>query len=137
MTLYYDDLDEEMGRGLTKEEYDSLSLFDLQTAISHSTAGLAIFDTDNDWRFTPEFWKLSLDDLKRQLEEYGAIVLRMSEPSFRNVFPVITRGPRKGLPNYKKEPEVYEDRWYCVEFREELHACNKGIEVTHVYENRG
>jgi len=67
MTLYYDDLDEEMGRGLTKEEYDSLSLFDLQTAISHSTAGLAIFDTDNDWRFTPEFWKLSLDDLKRQL----------------------------------------------------------------------
>jgi hypothetical protein len=121
MTLYYE-FDELIGRDLSKEEYDNISLFDLQQAIAHCSAGICIFDTDHDCRFTPEFWQLSLDELKRQLEENGAIVLRMPEPSFRNEFPLVTRGPRKGLRNYKKEPKVYEDRWYTVEFREELEA---------------
>jgi hypothetical protein len=118
----YYEFDELIGRGLSKEEYDSLSLVDLQTAIANSMAGTCIFDVDNDLRFTPEFWKLSLDELKQQLEENRAIVLCMPGPEWRNVFPVFKRGPRKGLPNYKKEPTTYEDRWYCVEFRDDLEA---------------
>jgi hypothetical protein len=29
---------------------------------------------------------------------------------------VFTKGPRKGATNWKKEPEIYLDRWYRVDF---------------------
>jgi hypothetical protein len=35
------------------------------------------------------------------------------------VFPVFQKGPRKGEPNFKKEPEVFYDLWYDVFFEDE------------------
>jgi hypothetical protein len=129
-TLYYDEFEpgELIGRALTQGEYDDLTLFDLQAAIGHSSAGLCLFDTDSDMRFTPEFYNFSIDELKEKLKEQGAIVIRSHEWEWRNEFPLFARGPRKGLPNFKKEPDVYFDRLYLVDYKEELIAVEAEIE---------
>src|SRR6516162_3625121 len=121
--------EELLGRPLSKEEYDNISLWELQTAIGHSAAGLSLFDTDNDSRFTPEFWELSLDELKQTLKEQKAIILHNPEPEFRNEFPEITLGPRKGQSNFKKEPVEYEDRMYHVQYEDGIMGVEREIEL--------
>jgi hypothetical protein len=124
--IYEEDL---LGRPLSTEEYDNISLWDLQTAICHSGAGWCPFDIDNDWRFTREFYDLSVDELKQRLKEHEAIILHTAEPGFRNEFPLITHGPRKGMPNFKKEPVEHADRMYDVHFEDGIIAVEREIEL--------
>jgi hypothetical protein len=116
------------GRALTQEEYDNITLDEIRDAICHASAGICIFDIDNDIRFTPEFYGFSIDELKQKLNEAGVVLFRYEEPSLRNEFPLISRGPRKGMPNFKKEPHVYEDLIYGLEFKDEVVAIEGYIE---------
>src|SRR5262249_53294093 len=102
-------------------------LFELQTAICHSWAGSCLpFEQDKDFRFTRKFYDLSVEELKQTLKKHGAILIRSNEPLWRNVFPKFTRGPRKGMSNFKKEPEIYEDRMYRVEFEQDDVVAREG-----------
>jgi hypothetical protein len=40
----------------------------------------------------------------------------LQEPLFREEFPPITKGPRKGYPNFKKAPKRFQDRLYLIAF---------------------
>jgi hypothetical protein len=85
--LYYDKeyTDEFIGRKLSQQEYDDISLEDLQTAILHSVAG-DLWD-QQDFRSTREFYDLSVDELKQVLKEQQVIIVRNLEPTFREEFP--------------------------------------------------
>ena len=59
---------------------------------------------------------MSAEQLKEAIQQHNAVLMRSPEPLHRYVFSVFTKGPRKGQTNWKKDPEVYMDRWYCVDF---------------------
>jgi hypothetical protein len=128
VTLFYWDGDDEvLGRALTPEEYENISLNDLQVAILNS---IFLCEIDcgedketfkrNDDRAIRAFYELSTDQLNQRLKDNEFIILRCNEPLWRNVFPPITRGPRKGMPNYKKQPDIYMDRIYRVAYETNL-----------------
>jgi hypothetical protein len=121
-TLYYDD-DDFWGRALTKDEYDNITADELRDAINHSICRCEIGIDDGDGRDlrpTPEadrvFNAMSAEQLKEALQKHNAVLMRAHEPLDRYVFPVFTKGPRKGETNYKKYPEIFWDRWYRVDF---------------------
>ena len=60
--------------------------------------------------------------MKETLQQHNALLIRSREPLDRNVFPVFTKGPRKGQTNCKKEPRRFIDRWYLVEFLDKVVA---------------
>jgi hypothetical protein len=62
-----------------------------------------------------EFNALTAEQLKERLRKNDALIIRSREPLFRNEFPPITKGPRKGYPNFTKDPAVYEDRLYRID----------------------
>ena len=128
-TLYYeyeDDThndDDFYGRALTKDEYDNITADELRAAINHSIfmSEIGIGDVaSKDLLPTPEAERtakaMSAEQLKEAIQQHNAVLMRSSEPLHRHVFPVFTKGPRKGETNWKKEPEVYMDRWYRVDF---------------------
>ena len=135
-TLYYDgfsfDDDDILGRALTKDEYDNITADEIRDAANHSIYlhELGIGESDKDLRPSPEGERIgkamSVEQWKKTLQQYNAVLLRCRELSEINVFPVFTKGPRKGQTNWKKEPKVYMDRWYRVEFLGEHGAV--GIE---------
>ena len=135
-TLYYDgfgyDDDDFIGRALTKDEYDNITADEIRDAANHSIylEELGIGESDKDLRPSPEAERtakaMSAEQWKETLQQYNAVLVRCRELSEINVFPVFTKGPRKGQTNWKKEPEVYMDRWYRVEFLGEHGAV--GIE---------
>jgi hypothetical protein len=114
--LVYDEYGELLGRTLDDEEYTSVTAEELITAIGHSSWGLGVIDTDNDGRFTMKaednLNKMSAEQLREFIQENGGLIIILDVPEERNVFPVFSKGPRKGYPNYKKEPETFYDRWY-------------------------
>ena len=105
--------DDLLGRALTQEEYDTITAQELRDAICHS-----IFRDEVDLGELSEqdFNALSADQLKAALQKNYALIIRSDVPLFRNVFPPITRGPRKGEPNRRKDPEVFEDRLYRIDW---------------------
>jgi hypothetical protein len=111
------------GRILTDEEYNNLTVEELLAAIDHSTWSLGVIDTDNDIRFTTgaqdKLNKMSAKQLKEFIRENGGLIIRLDEPAERNIFPVCSKGPRKGYPNYKEKPEVFLDRWYDIEVKDD------------------
>ena len=135
-TLYYDgfgyDDDDFVGRALTKDEYDNITADEIRDAVNHSIYldELGIGECDKDLRPSPEAERIakamSAEQWKETLQQHNAVLVRCRELSERYVFPVFTKGPRKGQTNWKKEPEVYMDRWYRVEFLGEHGAV--GIE---------
>jgi len=134
--LYYDgfgyDDDDFIGRALTKDEYDNIMAHEILDGVNHSICldELGIGECDKDWRPSPEALRIAesmtAEQLKKTLQQHNAVLVRCRELSERYVFPVFTKGPRKGQTNWKKEPEVYMDRWYRVEFLGEHGAV--GIE---------
>lgn len=74
--LFYD-CDVLVGRALTQEEYENISLKDLQNAICNSIFVSQIgCEEDNDCRATREFYELSTDQLKQRLKDNGLIIVR-------------------------------------------------------------
>jgi hypothetical protein len=63
-----------------------------------------------------EFNTLTAEQLKERLRKDDALLIRSHEPLFRNEFPSITKGPRNGYPNFKKDPEVFWDRLYRIDW---------------------
>jgi hypothetical protein len=125
VTLLYDVVcDELVGRALTQEEYDNITAQEIRDAINNTSWGWCVIDIDNDGRFTKEAYDalhaMTVEQLKALIEEHKSVLIRCEQPTFRNVFPVFSKGPRKGYPNFKKEPEVFEDRWYTIEFKEDI-----------------
>ena len=59
---------------------------------------------------------MSAEQWKEAIQQHNAVLIRSPEPLHRNVFSVFAEGPRKGETNWEKEPEVYMDRWYRVDF---------------------
>src|ERR1700738_3885459 len=123
MSEVFDEYEECLGRTLTKDEYDNITADELRDAIHHSPWGICVFDTDNDIRFTKEvvddLRRMSATELKEVIQKEKGMIIRYSdddEPGERIVFPVFQKGPRKGYSNFKKEPEVFFDRWYTIEF---------------------
>jgi hypothetical protein len=132
--LVYDEISEEicgtltnddiLGRTLTDDEYANITADELRDAIHHSDWALfnEVFETGRDWRFTPECYKklnaMTADELKDLIQKGNGLLIRGLEPTFRTVFPPITRGPRKGYPNFRKEPEEFWDRWYSIEHKD-------------------
>jgi hypothetical protein len=102
-----------LGRALNREECDTITAQELRDAIDHS-----IFRDEVDLGELSEqdFNALSADQLKAALQKNDALIIRSDVPLFRNVFPPITRGPRKGEPNRRKDPEVFEDRLYRIDW---------------------
>src|SRR4051812_15604226 len=131
-TLYYEDAqlkndthndDDFYGRALTKDEYENITADELRDAINHSIfmEEIGIGDVDSkDLRPTPEAERtakaMSVQQLKEAIQQHNAVLMRSREPLHRYVFAVVTKGPRKGQTNWKKDPKVYMDRWYCVDF---------------------
>ena len=130
-TLYYDNFpwpeekhsfsdDYLLGRALTQEEYKNITAEELRDAICHSAylcqidieEGPDMYPTPDGWR---EFIALSAEQLKERLRKNEALLIRSHEPLFRNEFPLIAKGPRKGSPNYKKFPATFWDRFYRIE----------------------
>jgi hypothetical protein len=110
-----------LGRALTQREYENITVQELRDAICHSPylccidieEGPGMRPTLKGWQ---EFIALSAEQLKERLRKNEALIIRSREPLFRNVFPPITKGPRKGYPNFKKYPVEHEDRLYLIEF---------------------
>jgi hypothetical protein len=110
-----------LGRALTQQEYANITAEELRDAICHSTflweidieEGPDMHPTPDGWR---EFIALSAEQLKERLRKKGALLIRSHEPLFRNEFPPITKGPRKGYPNFKKYPYQLKDMLYSIEF---------------------
>jgi hypothetical protein len=127
-TLYYDsdhqDEDYLFGRALTEVEHANITADEIRDAISHSMFWCELGLEDGPgMRPTPEavraFNALTIEQLKEALRKNNAILIRCNTPEYRNVFPVFTKGPRKGETNWKKEPQVFWDRWYLVRFLDE------------------
>ena len=120
--LVYDEWGGLDGRTLTDEEYNNLTVEELLVAIYHSFGVLAL-EQDNDCRFTQrvreELEMKSAEELKELIRENDGLIIRLSEPDHRYVFPEFSKGPRKGHLNFKKEPEVFIDRWYHIENKED------------------
>jgi hypothetical protein len=110
-----------LGRALTQEEYGNITAEELRDAICHSPY-LCCIDIEEGpgMRPTLKGWQeliaLSAEQLKERLRKHEALLIRSHEPLFRNEFPLITKGPRKGYPNFKRYPEEFEDRLYLIEF---------------------
>jgi hypothetical protein len=127
-TLYYDD-DEPpslLGRALTEAENDTISKYELREAIDNSyhLFLLDIGDTFPDDRPTPaaerEFDAMSVEAVLEAMRRNKVLLLRSPELLHRYVWPVFTKGPNKGLTNWKKGrscPDLIEevcDRWYTL-----------------------
>jgi hypothetical protein len=121
--VFCDITKEIIGRTLTDDEYTNITSEELIIAIRHSDWGLGIIDTDSDCRFTKEaidkLTEKSAEQLKEFIRENDGMLIRSDEPMERNVFPLFQKGPRKGYPNFKKEPEIFVDRWYSIEHEDE------------------
>jgi hypothetical protein len=103
-----------LGRALTHEEYENITADELRNALCHSPdLGRPPLDQ---WR-----WIIagSADQLKDRLQESDALLIRSQERLFREEFPPITKGPRKGYPNFKKAPKRFQDRLYLIAFLED------------------
>ena len=116
-----------IGRTLTDEEYECLTVEELITAIRHSSWAWWVFagtkGLEPNGRFTIETQKWLNEQSARELKEFirekDGLIIRLDEPEERNEFPVFSKGPRKGFPNYKKEPETCFDRWHDIHFKDE------------------
>jgi hypothetical protein len=100
-----------LSRALTREEYESITADELRNAffncpyLGHPPL--------NHWR---EFIADSADQLKDRIRKSDALLIRSQKRLLRKEFPLITKGPRRGYPNFKKCPEEFEDRLYLIEF---------------------
>ena len=140
-TLYYDDDKPPslIGRALTKAEYDTISKHELRQAIgnSYSLFLLDIGDTFLDNRPTPaaerEYEAMSVEAVKEAMQRNKVLLLRSPEPLYRIEWPVITKGPNKGLRNWQKGrscPDTIQefcDRWYTLEDEDEVHAVEAKV----------
>jgi hypothetical protein len=140
-TLYYDinDPDKLIGRALTKTEYDTFSKDELREAISNSYSLflLDIGDTFLDNRPTPaaerEFEAMSVKAVLESMRRNKVLLLRSPDLLFRFDWPVITKGPNKGLTNWKKGlscPDTIEefcDRWYTLEHEDGVVAVEAKV----------
>jgi hypothetical protein len=61
----------------------------------------------------------SADQLKDRLRTSSGLLIRLQERLFREEFPPITKGPRKGYPNFKKAPKRFQDRLYHIAYLED------------------
>jgi hypothetical protein len=112
--LVFDKTAQELiGRALTEEEYNNITQQELLDAISHSSLGWCVVDTVAGG-FSPyahnTLMNKTTTELKQFIDENGGMLIRSEEPMFRNEFPLITKGSRKGHPNFNKEPEEFGDR---------------------------
>ena len=122
-TLYYDIFggEELIGRTLTHAEDDTISKDELKAAIGnlYSLFLLDIGDTFLDDRPTPaaerEFDAMSVKTVKEVLRQHKVLLLRSPKLLHRYVWPVFTKGPRKGETNWKGTPQEVCDRWYTLE----------------------
>ena len=140
-TLYYDinSRDELIGRALTEAEYDTISKDELREAIgnSYSLFLLDIGDTFLDNRPTPaaerEFDAMSVEAVLEAMRQHKVLLLRSPELLPRNEWPMITKGPNKGLTNWKKgrscpdEIKVVCDLWYTLEEEDDVVAVEAKV----------
>ena len=107
-----------LGRELSDEEWESITANEIRDAINHSGWGWCNLDLDLDGRLTREtraqLNAMSVEELKALIDKGKGVLVRLPEPMFRNVFPIFTKGARKGEPNFEKEPEVFWDRWHNI-----------------------
>ena len=104
-----------LGRALTREEYENITADELRNALCNSPyLGRPPL---HHWR---QLIVDSADQIKDRLRKGGdALLIRSQERLFREVFPPITKGPRKGYPNFKKAPKRFQDRLYLIAFLED------------------
>jgi hypothetical protein len=140
-TLYYDIYggDELIGRTLTQAENDTISKHELREAIGNSyhLFLLDIGDTFLDDRPTPaaerELEGMSVEAVLESMRRNDVLLLRSPELLERIVWPVITKGPNKGLTNWRKgrrcpdEIEVVCDRWYTLEDEDNVVAVEAKV----------
>jgi hypothetical protein len=103
-----------LGRALTQEEYENITADELRSALCHCPyLGRPPL---HHWR-----WIIagSADQLKDRLRTSSGLLIRLQERLFREEFPLITKGPRKGYPNFKKAPERFQDRLYHIAYLED------------------
>ena len=145
-TLYYESLcggrrtaNELYGRALTDAEIATISKGELGDAIgnSYELFLLDIGDTFLDDRPTPaaerEFEAMSVEAVVESMRRNDVLLLRSPEPLYRIEWPVITKGPNKGLTNWRKGlrcPETIKefcDRWYTLVEESEVDAVEAKI----------
>jgi hypothetical protein len=121
--LVYDEWGGLSGRTLTDEEYDDLTVEELLNTLYQSSWSDGVIDSDDDIRFTKEardeLEKKSAEQLREFIRENGGLIIRLNTPSPRYVYPVFSKGPRKGLPDYKKEADIFLDQWYDIEVKDD------------------
>jgi hypothetical protein len=132
-----------LGRIPTSDEYANITETELLDAIRHSSWATCVLDTDRDFRFTKEVRNMlramTAAELKDLIEKHNGLLVHALDddlegqmhavgPWERYEFPIFSKGPRKGYPNFNKDPEEFFDRWYEIEFKDECIVVEKELE---------